>query len=263
MIDLAEKITALRDAGLTRKQVAEQIGVYYGRVVRVAKEHGIEFVHASKQVSPGLREQQMAALYKSGRTLEEIGSEFGVTRERVRQIIGHWFSMSRKDGGQSISSEKRKQQFEANRNNQCLKKWGCSWEQYCEIRVLKTPTRAFARQKENAKKRGIQWDLTLWQWWCIWQQSGKLSQRGRGQGYVMCRRGDIGAYAVGNVFIATAIENSSSQARKKSSLPCGVRKNRRCAGYTAVRMINGKYHRLGSFPTPELAHAAYLSLSEH
>lgn len=33
------------------------------------------------------REGQMAALYAEGKTLQNIGDQFGITRERVRQIL--------------------------------------------------------------------------------------------------------------------------------------------------------------------------------
>lgn len=119
-----------------------------------------------------------------------------------------------------------------------------------------TPLRAFNAQKKGAAIRGIGWELTVWEWWTIWLESGRWHARGRGAGYMMCRKGDLGPYAVGNVFIASGIENVSTGPTRKGNLPLGV-------GHTAKRFIakrcfNGKRHYLGSFPTPELAHAAYL-----
>lgn len=78
----------------------------------------------------------------------------------------------------------------------------------------------------------------------------------------MCRQGDEGPYAVGNVFIAPARVNTSERKDKKSGLPIGVKKNKRCAGFVAMRQINGEKLRLGTHPTPELAHAAYLAASD-
>ena len=62
--------------------------------------------------------------------------------------------------------------------------------------------------KNNAKSRGVEWRLTLDEFAKIWLDSGHWGERGchRGQ-YVMARRGDKGAYAVGNVRIVTVTQN--------------------------------------------------------
>lgn len=254
-----ERLKALAERGKTRSDAARELGITYHYVITLGIKHSIKFNHASKEVTPAARTQQMAALYKSGKTLQEIGDCYGISCERVRQLLTKFYGIRGNDGGKHIQAIENRSKLDARRNASCLKKWGCNWEQYVTLRGLKKPTRAYASQRNNAKNRGIGWELTFWQWWCIWQQSGKWEQRGRGQGYVMCRNNDIGPYAAGNVFIATARHNSSFNKNKKSSLPTGVCKNERCSGYTAYRMINGKKLRLGSYPTPELAHAAYLA----
>lgn len=114
----------------------------------------------------------------------------------------------------------------------CQREFGCSFQQYVGLLAIgremiaagrspyQTPTRAFTTQRNSAKKRGVDWNLTLWQWWCIWEQSGHWNNRGPGQGYVMCRHGDLGAYEPGNVFIATAIQNNSEwYSNKHQSAP--------------------------------------------
>jgi hypothetical protein len=146
-----------------------------------------------------------------------------------------------------------------------LRKYGCSFEQWQAVRDIgrgmgvgayRTPLGAFRSQRNNAKARGIGWELTFWQWWCVWQSSGRWEQRGRGDGYVMCRNGDLGPYAVDNVFIATAAENSAdgqAYRRKDSDLPIGVSRTR-SGRFAAIR----RGDHLGTFGTPEAAHAAYL-----
>lgn len=134
--------------------------------------------------------------------------------------------------------------------------WGCTREQYL-ILLKNGVTEKFRDQKSGAKTRGIGWELNLWQWWTTWQDSGHWDKRGGGQGYVMCRRGDIGPYAVGNIFIDTNRKNVSD-GHKIKDLPLGV-SEQKGRYYIASRRIDGAVHYLGSHPTPELAHAAYLA----
>jgi hypothetical protein len=215
--------------GLTRRQVAQETGIQYGYICRLAKQYGIKFPRqpytgAETKVSP--RAQEMAALYKAGNTLQAIGEKFSITRERVRQILTKHFGMNWADGGQHFKAEEKRRRFETRRNQKSLAKWGCSWDQYVALRSMRMPTRAFSCQKKNAAERGIAWELNLWQWWGIWQHSGHWDDRGRGAGYQMCRNGDTGAYAVGNVYIASGITNiqdywhdvkSGARTRKASS----------------------------------------------
>lgn len=208
---------------------------------------------------PDERALRMRAAYEAGQTLQEIGDTYGITRERVRQILTYWFGFSSLDGGSHIRAEKRQKQKEAKRDARSLAKWGCTWEQRQQLSGRKL--RAFTRQKNAARRRGIEWDMTLWQWWTIWQRSGHWEERGRGQGYVMCRDGDTGPYSPENVFIDTARANSSNTKQKRSDLPMGVSKISvgNYTAYVAQRMYGGQKYRLGTFPTPELAGAAYLA----
>jgi hypothetical protein len=86
--------------------------------------------------------------------------------------------------------------------------WGCSYSDYRSILAHKDqPNHAFSMQRKNAERRGIDWELSLSQWWKVWEQSGHWNERGRGAGYCMCRLNDTGPYAIDNVYIATGIEN--------------------------------------------------------
>src|ERR1035437_8016006 len=68
--------------------------------------------------------------------------------------------------------------------------------------------RAFHYQRKKARKRGIRFLLTFAEWLKIWQDSGRLRERGRCRGEdVMSRPGDRGPYAVGNVKIVTVEAN--------------------------------------------------------
>lgn len=227
----------------------------------------------SRGLSPEGRERakQMACLYRDGYTLQQIGDQYGVTRERVRQIVSDRLGLSAKECGAAVRGQKKREAVRAKRNVRCLERWGCSIDQYEGLlRIGKqmrgqgrgwaqTPTGAFNSQRNNARFRGIPWELSLWEWWSIWQASGHWEERGRGQGYVMCRTGDRGAYAVGNVFIAPARHNNSKTKNKKSGLPIGVQNAPTKGHYKAKRMVNGEVHDLGTYSSPDLAHAAYLA----
>jgi hypothetical protein len=91
---------------------------------------------------------------------------------------------------------------------------GCTVEQRRSI--PKKACIAFSDQKRESKRRGIEWKLTLWEWWTIWQESGKWELRGRCKGnYVMCRIEDLGPYARANVYIATGSHNLKSSNSNK------------------------------------------------
>ena len=78
----------------------------------------------------------------------------------------------------------------------------------------KTPVPKYHAHRQDAKRRGIPFLMTLEEWWDIWQSSGKWEQRGprRGQ-YVMARFGDQGAYEPGNVKICPVRENMAERNR--------------------------------------------------
>lgn len=123
----------------------------------------------------------------------------------------------------AIKPDSQKSVFKIKANEKCLSKYGCTWEQYKQLRdfgvfdgqrpkYCKRPVRAFDRQRRQAARRGIEWKIKLWDWWQIWDRSGKWDSRGKRVGeYVMCRFMDEGSYEVGNVYIDTASHNTSFQ----------------------------------------------------
>lgn len=204
------------------------------------------------------RYEAMAALYKNGLTLEQIGEQYSCTRENVRQCLARVGAKSTEGGAAKRRSDRKERQL-IEREEQSRERWGCSFADYLKIRSVKKATLAFRSQKRAARPRGIEWQLSLSEWWSIWEKSGLWNQRGLGQGYVMCRHGDVGPYAVGNVFIALCRENSSERAGKlRRDLPMGVMQRKGRKDYLAQRMIGGKQIHLGYYDTPEEAHMAYL-----
>ena len=144
------------------------------------------------------KELEMVSLFKQGKTLQDIGDVYSMTRERVRQLIAR-HGVKKSDGGWS------KARFE---------KYGCSKEEFEEIeRKLPKCLTRWNEQKASAKSRGIKWNLTFKEWASVWD--GHWEKRGRGHGMVMCRKKDQGAYEIGNVFVAPgSFNNSAYQIRK-------------------------------------------------
>lgn len=217
---LVHQLTELADQGKTRKEAASDLGISYATVVK----YPVDFDHGGKRHTPNERENAMAAMYRSGKTLAQIGALHGVSRERVRQLLTKFFGITRPDGGQSAAVERRRQRDKARKDARCLEKHGCLFDEYQEFLRLgkemrsqgmglhKTPIGAFRSQRNNAIHRGIEWNLKFWDWWQVWHQSGKWEERGRAKdAYVMCRFKDDGAYEASNVYIATLYHNSSFQ----------------------------------------------------
>lgn len=201
---------------------------------------------------------EMLELHESGLTIHQIADRYSVSRQAISARLikcGIQLSVCRMKRTRRAASEKAAARLAA-REHQSFATWGCSYAEYLSLRCK--PMRCFQSHRAAARQRGIGWELKLWDWWMIWHASGHWAHRGRGQGYVMCRKGDEGPYAAGNVFVAPAIINSSDQPSKITDLPIGV--SRKGGKFRAVRGFYSKKYDLGLHDTPELAHAAYLSL---
>ena len=167
--------------------------------------------------------ESLAQMYRDGMTLQEIGDRFGGTRERVRQILAK-LGVSRGEGGQQVRAMKRfaivadvQRSRREKRRAKLESQFGCDFETLMELgsgeyplaavrKHNRSPVDKFITQRRNAKFRGIDWNMTLTEWWRVWAESGKWDERGRG-GYVMARLGDSGPYSVENVYITEAGQN--------------------------------------------------------
>lgn len=96
----------------------------------------------------------------------------------------------------------------------CMKKWGFTPDEYRSfiathggITCTTSPLKKYVTHRANAKKRGLDWGFTFASWWAVWQESGKWEERGRGTGFCMARKGDIGGYSPENVYICTNSQN--------------------------------------------------------
>lgn len=144
-------------------------------------------------------------MYRLGRTLREIGAAYGVTRERIRQIL-FLRGVTRCDSGRAVSCAKRSADGAELKQRKHIERYGCT---YAERKAIPSGARVkFKEQWANARVRGIAWNMKLAEWWRWWQDSGKWSERGRtGDAYVMSRIGNMGAYEIGNIELKVAKQN--------------------------------------------------------
>lgn len=176
--------------------------------------------------TPHERNGRMVEMYRTGKTLEEIGLAFGVTRERVRQIVRKP-GVGRDEGGRVVrrkgrgveQAERRVLRAESvkrRRDAISQRNFGCDYEtakrlnEHQQLYLTGTRSALYFRQLRSAGQRGITWAMTFPEWCAVWDASGKWHLRGRGKHYYcMARNGDIGPYASGNVRIITNSENAS------------------------------------------------------
>jgi hypothetical protein len=78
----------------------------------------------------------------------------------------------------------------------------------------------YNNNKANAKRRGIEWQLTWEEWWHLWQPYYHLRGRTNGS-YQLCRNGDSGPYSINNCYIATREQNRKEQ---RLNLKCNYKK---------------------------------------
>ena len=206
--ELVTRLRTLAAEGLTRQQAADRLSMGYITIVNYAIAHDIQFKRAGKKAGGDERSAQMAALYRQGMTLAEIGVQYRITRERVRQIITKYHGLRAMDGGAALTSAlgraARLNKIEA----RYQKRYGCSRAQYRDI-LRAGGTRAYSELQRNTKRDDIKLELTLWQWWTLWQQSGHWEHRGRGRGYWMFRPRSDAPLSVDNVCIAPGDEAMS------------------------------------------------------
>jgi hypothetical protein len=216
-------LRSLAGQGLNRTEAAAAMGISYRYLIELASKHGIKFVRkvgsGAGRTTDTAREADMVYRYKSGEFLQAIGDRYGVTRERVRQIISKAEGLTGKDGGQSVNAKVRATKRRLMAERQCREKRGCSLAEYkslCDMgkammaagegRVT-TPTYAFITHRANARRCGVEWDLKLWDWWQVWQRSGLWNERGRGKGAWMQRRDKTKGFVPGNVYITRGGEH--------------------------------------------------------
>ena len=125
------------------------------------------------------REQAIVDRFKGGDTVTDIAGDFEMTYQGVHRILKK-HGLSRADGGKAKQMADRKAKETGTPSIQ--DRHGCTKEQWDELRAMdedykKTPLAAFNTFKNNFqnlnKETGIEFNITLWEWWELWKESGK------------------------------------------------------------------------------------------
>jgi hypothetical protein len=149
-----------------------------GYVYAILAQNGwVPTVHPS-----GLPERiaRMAQMYRAGARLQDIGDEFGISRERARQLLRK-HGVETNEGGVALDHAKAR----AAKAKRKSKRHGCTLIQWREAHAAGA-TRAYQYKRQNAINVGGEWNLSLWDFWCIWRDSGKWQEMGRSK-YVLTR----------------------------------------------------------------------------
>lgn len=165
------------------------------------------------------RTERMASMYRDGKTLEEVSIEFGVTRKRVRQILNK-AGIDARSGGIAVRAKRHQEEARKShgryKDDKAMQLYGCTWDEAIAMNGGLPCSRAgsliyvYTHNKQNARTRLIPWNMTLAEYKSLWDASGKWEQRGRGKGkYCIARKGDVGAYELGNVEIMTNAKNGA------------------------------------------------------
>lgn len=218
-------------AGIPRKQVAQIFRVSLATVYSVTPKCAGWPMHGPDDPK---RAAEIERCYREGQTLEQIGISFGVSRERVRQILRKHLRVMPEEGGIALRSRRRKEAERERLNSNVLQRWGISRDEYQEL-VRKygpsrsggkrsndgrNPFRAFERLRQNARANRVEWRLSFPEYWALWKDHWDQKKRGA-QGMWLVRRDAAGPYSVENCHIVNGREASSAariawwQRRKK------------------------------------------------
>lgn len=154
------------------------------------------------------RRDLIVAQYKNGISSTVIADKEGVSHQRIQQILSKE-GIKKNEGGASLKSRLKKEKRLSAMDKNSRTRVGYSFIEYKNIRNLPgKPAIRYRKQRQNAKERGIGWDLTFRQWWEVWDTSGKWNERGKFRGqHVMARFNDKGPYKKDNVSIITCTQN--------------------------------------------------------
>lgn len=104
---------------------------------------------------------------------------------------------------------------------------------------MQTKHEQFLTQRQNAKKRNIDWQLTEQEWIDWWEETGHLNDRGRGKGkWLMARFNDTGPYSLTNIFCHQHGSNvSDAQKGKPKSIEQRAKMSANAAKHMSKKVI--------------------------
>lgn len=217
---MVSRLREVAARGTGPDEAAVEIGSSRAYLIAFAIRHKIKFARPSK-ARPTIsnanavlkapfkeRNDQIAVMFRQGLTLEEIGAQHGITRERARQILRDHYGLRGDDGGACVRSALARAARLNRTEARYQRKHGCSRAQYKQI-LRAGGTRGYTELKRNAARDNIKLELTLWQWWGLWQESGRWKDRGRGRGYWMFRLRSDAPLSIDNYCIAPGDEAMS------------------------------------------------------
>ncbi len=157
------------------------------------------------------RNAQIEEMFLAGMTLQAIGNIYSISRERVRQIMFKRGFLGF-DGGAFLGWEQKALARQEARQARYQRKYGCSYEEFKELKALgkqmlkdgiglyHTPLYAWRQQKHTYLCQGVAYELSLWDFWTLWRDSGHFNERGQGR-YGLCRKDTSKGFTKDNVFI--------------------------------------------------------------
>lgn len=129
-------------------------------------------------------EEYICREFRAGKTTTELKEEFGCTTQGIQRLLRK-NGLTRKDGGKHAQMAARKVTTSDHPKAMC-DKYGCTKEQWDRLRAMdedykKTPLAQFHTFKNNFQNinPGVEFNMTMWEWWCIWEKSGMWGKHKR------------------------------------------------------------------------------------
>lgn len=177
-----------------------------------------------RNIAKQQRLEAVASRFKSGETLQEIANDYGLSRERVRQLLRKQ-GLTGIDGGRTIKSFLNHADKPKPKGDPFFRRYGMEraelGPEFADMSTCdpRHPKRAFCEQRRTAKYRGFEWSLSFKEWWTLWAESGKWAERGRSADkYVLTRVAGCGPFSVDNCVISTFSESSRQGIQKTIAL---------------------------------------------
>lgn len=165
-----------------------------------------------KAPSPSITDEQIAARYHAGETLEQLGDVVGVTRERIRQrlkrigvsyMVGgrHELLQASRLAARVENRQLKRAEYERRRGFTPEQREAAINEGFHKDAFL-----IWQSKRQNILREGGEWNLTYLQWLQVWKDSGRIAEHGKdkhGAQAIMVAKDRSKPWEVGNVHIVT------------------------------------------------------------